>query len=78
VSDDELVPTVAALAEQVAAQPPIAIRWAKRAVDEAGGVTVREGVRSEQRGQAECVGSADFREAISAFQEGRPPAFTGR
>ena len=77
VPDGELEATVEALAEQVAAQPPIAVRGAKRAVDGAAGVPVREGARHEQRGQAECIASSDFREAIGAFREGRPPSYTG-
>ena len=78
VPDAELEAAVGELAEQVAAQPPIAVRGAKRAVDAAAGVPVRDGVRHEQRGQAECIGSTDFREAIGAFREGRPPSYTGR
>jgi enoyl-CoA hydratase/carnithine racemase len=77
VADDELEATADALANRLADQPPIAIRWAKQAVDAAGRLPVREGVRYEHRGQAECVASADFREAISAFREGRSPTFTG-
>jgi len=77
VEDAELEASVEVLAEHLAGQPPIAIRWAKQAIDAAGSMPVREGVRFEHRGQAACVGSADFREAIAAFREGRPPVFTG-
>lgn len=77
VADDELEPSVEALAERLAGQPPIAIRWAKQAVDASTTVPVREGLRFEHRGQAECIASADFREAIGAFMEKRPARFTG-
>jgi enoyl-CoA hydratase/carnithine racemase len=77
VDDDALEDVVGALADRLAAQPPIAIRWTKQAVDAAGRLPLREGLRFEQRGQAQCVGSNDFREAIAAFQEGRRPRFTG-
>ncbi|HZQ58966.1 MAG TPA: enoyl-CoA hydratase/isomerase family protein [Acidimicrobiales bacterium] len=77
VDDGALEETVTALATKLAGQPPIAMRWAKQAVDAAGRLPLREGVRFEHRGQAECVTSNDFREAIAAFREGRPPAFTG-
>ncbi len=77
VEDAELDANVEALAEQLAGQPPIAIRWAKKAIDAAGSMPVRDGLRFEHRGQAACVGSGDFREAIAAFREGRPPIFTG-
>jgi enoyl-CoA hydratase/carnithine racemase len=77
VDDEALEETVGRLAEHLAAQPPIAIRWSKQAVDAAGRLPLREGVRYEQRGQARCVASNDFREAVGAFREGRRPAFTG-
>jgi len=77
VEDAELDANVEALAEQLAGQPPIAIRWAKQAIDAAASMPVRDGLRFEHRGQAACVGSGDFREAIAAFREGRPPHFTG-
>ncbi len=77
VDDDALEQTVEGLASRLAAQPPIAIRWAKQAVDAAGRLPLREGLRYEQRGQARCVTSNDFREAIAAFTEGRQPVYTG-
>src|SRR4029077_4279891 len=77
VDDAALEDEVSRLASQLAEQPPIAIRWSKQAVDAAGRVPLREGVRYEHRGQAECVASNDFREAVLAVQEGRRPVFTG-
>jgi enoyl-CoA hydratase/carnithine racemase len=77
VQDEELESTVTALAEHLAAQPPIAMRWSKQAVDAAGRLPVREGLRYEHQGQAACVGSADFQEAIAAFREGRAPMYSG-
>ena len=76
VEDGDLESTVTALAEHLAGQPPIAMRWSKQAVDAAGRLPVRE-VAFEHRGQARSVGSADFQEAIAAFREGRPPVYTG-
>jgi len=77
VDEASLDSTVEALAQQVAGQPPIAIRWAKQAVDAAWRAPLREGLQFEHRGQAECVASNDFREAITAFRQGRPPVYTG-
>ena len=77
VDDTVLDETVGALAAKVAGQPPIAVRWSKQAVDAAGRLPLREGVRFEHQGQAECVASDDFREAVTAFREGRPPLYTG-
>jgi enoyl-CoA hydratase/carnithine racemase len=77
VDDADLETAVEALAAKLAGQPPIAMRWSKRAVEASTTMPIREGLRFEQQGQAECVGSADFREAVAAFVEKRPARFTG-
>ena len=75
VDDSELESAVKALAERIAAQPPIAVRNAKRAIDRAAHQSVGEGLREAAVGQAECIRSADFVEAISATLEKRAPAY---
>jgi enoyl-CoA hydratase len=77
VADDALEQEATDLAERLAAKPPIAIRWSKQAVDASTTMAVRDGLRFEHRGQAECIASSDFREAISAFLEKRPATFSG-
>lgn len=77
VPDHDLDAAVTALAERIAAQPPIAIRWSKRAVDEGSVLSLRDGLRFEHEGQAECIASSDFSEAISAFVGRRPATFNG-
>jgi len=77
VSDEELWETADELAATIAAQPPLAVRGMKRAVHGAlDGRSVRDGLVLEAEGQAVCLASNDFREAITAFVEGRPPAYT--
>jgi enoyl-CoA hydratase/carnithine racemase len=79
VEADELERVVGELAESIAAQPPLAVRAAKRAVRAAvSGLSVREGLVVEAEGQAECLRSDDMREAITAFVEQRPPVYRGR
>jgi len=79
VSDEELDEVAHELAEAIAAQPPIAVRGVKRAVNAAvAGATVREGLLIEAEGQAECLRSDDMKEAIAAFVEQRPPVYRGR
>ncbi len=75
VDDEELEPVVTDLAETLAAQPPIAVRGAKRAVDASSRQTLAEGLREAAVGQAECIRSADFIEAVTAFAQKRPPAY---
>lgn len=79
VSDEELEEEAFGLARAIAAQPPLAVQGAKRAVEAAGsGLTVREGLRVEAAAQAICLRSDDMKEAITAFVEGREPVYRGR
>lgn len=75
VADAELEPTVRDLAATIAAQPPLAVQGAKRAVNAAGIVATRDGLRIEAEAQAECLGSDDMKEAIAAFVEQRAPNY---
>jgi enoyl-CoA hydratase/carnithine racemase len=76
VDADALEPESRALAATIAAQPPLAVRGAKRAVDAAGTLPVREGLVVEAEAQAVCLTSHDMREAITAFIEQRAPKYT--
>ncbi len=79
VDDEELDAAARALAETIAAQPPLAVRGAKRAVRAAvSGLPVRDGLLVEAEAQAVCLRSDDMREAITAFVEQRPPVYQGR
>jgi enoyl-CoA hydratase/carnithine racemase len=75
VPDAELEPTVRDLAATIAAQPPLAVQGAKRAVNAAGTVATRDGLRIEAEGQAVCLRSDDMKEAIAAFVERRAPSY---
>ena len=75
VEDPDLEAAVGALAERIAGQPPIAVRGAKRAIDKAAHQSLGEGLREAAVGQAECMRSADFLEAVSANLEKRTPAY---
>jgi enoyl-CoA hydratase/carnithine racemase len=75
VDADALERETRTLAETIAAQPPLAVRGAKRAVDAAGRLPVREGLVVEAEAQAVCLRSDDMREAITAFVEQRAPKY---
>lgn len=75
VDDAELDAAAAALAERIAAQPPIAVRGTKRAIDKAARQSLGEGLREAAVGQADCIRSADFLEAVSANLAKRTPAY---
>jgi enoyl-CoA hydratase/carnithine racemase len=78
VDDDALEPEVTALATAIAAQPPLAVQGAKRAVEAAGRLPVAEGLVVEAEEQAVCLRSDDMREAITAFVEQRQPNYSGK
>jgi len=75
VDDGELEAAVTALAETIAGQPPIAVRGSKRAVDKACRQSLGEGLREAAVGQAECIRSGDFLEAMKANLEKRNPDY---
>jgi enoyl-CoA hydratase/carnithine racemase len=77
VDDDALETDAGDLARAIAAQPPLAVQGAKRAVEASGRVPVAEGLVVEAEAQAICLRSADMREAIQAFVEQRQPDYSG-
>jgi enoyl-CoA hydratase/carnithine racemase len=78
VDDNTLEKTATELAEQIASQPPLALRYAKRAINAALDVSTREGLRLEAESQAACIRSEDFKEAIRAYKERQTPQYKGR
>jgi enoyl-CoA hydratase/carnithine racemase len=78
VTDEKLEKTAIELAEQIAAQPPLALRYAKRAINASPDVSTRDGLRLEAEGQAVCIRSNDFKEAIRAYKERQTPQYKGR
>jgi enoyl-CoA hydratase/carnithine racemase len=78
VADDELDTRAGDLARKIAAQPPLAIAAAKRAVNAALDERIDDGLRIEAQGQSTCLPSDDMKEAIAAFVEQRPPVYRNR
>ena len=77
VPEEELEETATALAARIAAQPPLAIREAKRAVNASFDLPMADGLRAEAEGQAVCLPSSDMKEAITAVIEQREPVYRG-
>jgi enoyl-CoA hydratase/carnithine racemase len=78
VDDGELDAAAAELAGRLAAQPPLAVRGARRAIDAAFERGSEKSFNVALEEQARCLASEDFREAGQALVEGRSPRWRGR
>jgi len=66
------------IARTIAAKAPLAVRLAKEALLKAQDLDLASGLRFERHAFTVLAGTADRHEGIRAFQEKRPPRFTGR
>jgi enoyl-CoA hydratase len=73
-----VVDTALELADTIASMPPLAVRAAKRSVLAAAELPLSAGLRAEREAFFDLFASEDQREGMRAFQEKRPPTWTGR
>lgn len=78
VADDEVEDRARAIAERIAANPPIAVQAAKHLIRLSQGSTVEQGLAWENDLYTYCMTTADSREGIAAFAQKREPRFEGR
>ena len=78
VPDAELLDACEAVAERIAALPPLAMRAARAAIDGAATLPLDDAVRLAARLQLACFRSADRDEALAAFTERRAGVYRGR
>jgi enoyl-CoA hydratase len=78
VADDELEAQALAMAEAIAANPPIAVQSAKHLIRLSQGTSVEQGLAWENDLYTYCMTTEDSREGIAAFGEKRAPRFEGR
>jgi enoyl-CoA hydratase/carnithine racemase len=71
-------PAALELAGQIAANSPVAVRAAKRAIRHGWGVSLEAGLDIEDAAWRTAALSEDRREGIAAFVEKRKPAWPGR
>ena len=74
----ELLPTAVALAEEILKNSPFAVRQAKWAIDQGADLPFEDGLQREHEAYMRAIGSEDRSEGIQAFNERRPPRFSGR
>jgi enoyl-CoA hydratase len=74
----ETVPAALALADRIAAMPPLAVRAAKRAVLAASEMPLADGLRAERDAFFDLFATQDQREGMQAFMEKRAATWTGR
>jgi 2-(1,2-epoxy-1,2-dihydrophenyl)acetyl-CoA isomerase len=78
VEDQELAPTVEALAKQLASGPTLCFARTKQAMYASWGNSLEAQLGEEREYQRELGTSEDFIEGVTAFMEKRAPRFTGR
>jgi len=66
------------MAERIAGMPPLAVRFAKKAINLAQDVPLDAGLMFEEAASTFCMGTVDKQEAIASLLEKRPPRFQGR
>ena len=77
VPHERLIPEAMAYAEQIAAQPPIAVQFAKRALVRSLDSALLAQLELEWSYQVAAFDTDDAREGITAFRERRAPRFSG-
>lgn len=78
VPADELMPAALAMAEELAAKGPIALRFAKEAITKGMDMTLEQGLRLEADLYFLLHTTRDRTEGITAFREKRTPSFEGK
>jgi enoyl-CoA hydratase len=74
----DLIPACEALARKIAANAPLAIKFALEAVNHGLEMTQEEGLFLEANLFALCCTTEDMKEGTRAFLEKRPAKFSGR
>jgi enoyl-CoA hydratase/carnithine racemase len=77
VAHERLISDTMAYAEQIAAQPPVAVQFAKRALVRSLDSALLAQLELEWSYQVAAFDTDDAREGITAFRERRPPRFGG-
>jgi enoyl-CoA hydratase len=75
---EEVLPTAQALADRIAALPPLAVQGTKRALNQVMRLRAEEVLELSFAYEAETMSSQDLLEGIDAFMDKRTPKYSGR
>ena len=75
VPPENLMQAARTLADEIAANSPLALAYAKAAVDLASETTIEQGLRYETAAIRATLASEDYRIGLRAFAEKEPPQF---
>lgn len=78
VEDDELESEAALLAARLAHGPTLALGLIRKLARNAGQLSLTDALAAERIAQREAGGTKDFKSAVAAFLQKRPPHFEGR
>jgi enoyl-CoA hydratase/carnithine racemase len=78
VRRQDLLSKTLAVANEILENSPYAVRQAKWAIDRGVDLPFEDGLQREHEAYMRAIASEDRREGIAAFNERRPPRFSGR
>ncbi len=78
VARPELLDKASEIAREIMKNSPFSVRQVKWAIDHGADAAFEEGLEREHEAYMRAIASEDRREGIAAFNEKRPPRFTGR
>jgi enoyl-CoA hydratase len=78
VPPEELIPQAKKITQTMASQSPLALSFAKEAINKGLDLTLEQGLRLEADLYFLLHTTEDRTEGIKAFQEKRPPKFKGK
>ena len=78
VPHESLMQEALKMAERISSMPPLAVRFAKKAINLAVDSPLEVGLLYEEAASTFCMGTEDKKEAVASILEKRQPEFYGR
>jgi enoyl-CoA hydratase len=75
---DDLLPEARKMALKIAQKGPVALKLAKRVIDDGYDMKLPEGCKLEREAFVDCFNTSDRKEGMKAFLEKRKPNFTNQ